>query len=79
MMERFTSGVYRANLHRVRNNSGAERGGRARHSVATFFELEPGYRMVPAPTWAMPVTNPVALWPTIGEHLEAMAQASYAA
>jgi isopenicillin N synthase-like dioxygenase len=74
MMERFTSGVYRANLHRVRNNSGD----RARHSVATFFELEPEYRMLPAPTWAEPMTNPAAPPPTIGEHLEAMARASYA-
>ncbi len=77
MMERFASGVYRANLHRVRNNSG----NRARHSVATFFELEPEYRMLPAPTWAPEpaVTAADTLPPTIGEHLEAMARASYAA
>jgi isopenicillin N synthase-like dioxygenase len=73
LMERFTSGVYRANLHRVRNNSGE----RARHSVATFFELEPEYRMAPAPTWAEPAAGASERWPTIGEHLEAMARASY--
>jgi len=75
MMERFTSGVYRANLHRVRNNSGD----RARHSVATFFELEPEYRMRPAPTWAEPTVADDASYPTIGEHLEQMARASYGA
>lgn len=72
MMERFTSGIYHANLHRVRNNARDE----ARHSVATFFELEPTYRMAPAPT--CPGTDtPVPDALTIGEHLEQMARASY--
>jgi isopenicillin N synthase-like dioxygenase len=85
MMERFTGGLYAANLHRVRNNHQA----RARHSVATFFELEPLYRMEVAPTCAdfdggrnggrggdgTEIIGPR----TIGEHLEDMARASYAA
>ncbi|HEY0269551.1 MAG TPA: 2-oxoglutarate and iron-dependent oxygenase domain-containing protein [Sphingomonas sp.] len=75
MMERFTAGVYRANLHRVRNNSGD----RPRHSVATFFELEPRYRMARAPTCpaddAFAPDSPL----TIAEHLEQMARASYGA
>jgi len=71
MMERFTGGLYRANLHRVRNNAAD----RARHSVATFFELEPTYRMSPAAGLAPGAPLPM----TIGEHLEDMARASYAA
>jgi isopenicillin N synthase-like dioxygenase len=71
MMERFTAGLYRANLHRVRNNHQA----RARNSVATFFELEPMYRMAVAPTCG--ADDGAAM--TIGEHLEDMARASYAA
>lgn len=71
MMERFTGGLYRANLHRVRNNHST----RARHSVATFFELEPLYRMETAPTCG----GSDGETKTIGEHLEDMARASYAA
>lgn len=73
MMERFTGGLYKANLHRVRNNHGS----RARNSVATFFELEPMYRMETAPTCAGRAESGRAR--TIGEHLEDMARASYAA
>ena len=73
MMERFTGGLYRANLHRVRNHHAEE----ARHSVATFFELEPLYRMQRAPTCPVLVEAGSAM--TIGEHLEDMARASYAA
>ncbi|WP_404478279.1 isopenicillin N synthase family dioxygenase [Novosphingobium sp. BL-52-GroH] len=73
MMERFTGGLYQANLHRVRNNHAA----RARHSVATFFELEPLYRMDIAPTCA--TGTQIIAARTIGEHLEDMARASYAA
>lgn len=73
MMERFTGGLYKANLHRVRNNHAA----RARHSVATFFELEPLYRMDIAPTCA--TGTEIIAARTIGEHLEDMARASYAA
>jgi isopenicillin N synthase-like dioxygenase len=72
MMERFTGGLYRANLHRVRNNHGS----RARHSVATFFELEPLYRMSTAPTCHS--DTEATYNGTIGEHLEDMARASYA-
>ncbi|MFC0204633.1 isopenicillin N synthase family dioxygenase [Novosphingobium soli] len=73
MVERFTGGLYKANLHRVRNNHAA----RARHSVATFFELEPLYRMETAPTCRAGAESGPAR--TIGEHLEDMARASYAA
>ena len=73
MMERFTGGLYRANLHRVRNNAAAQ----ARHSVATFFELAPDYRMRVAPT--CPGGDGAGVAPTIGQHLEDMARASYAA
>jgi len=73
MMERFTGGLYRANLHRVRNNAAAQ----ARHSVATFFELAPDYRMRVAPT--CPGGDVAGEAPTIGQHLEDMARASYAA
>lgn len=73
MMERFTGGLYRANLHRVRNAAAD----RARHSVASFFELEPHYRMARAPTCGGdPAPDATVL--TVGEHIEQMAQASYA-
>lgn len=73
MMERFSGGLYEANLHRVRNNHASA----ARHSVATFFELEPLYRMAIAPTCPggdMPL-DPHNV-PTVGEHIEQMARAS---
>jgi len=72
MMERFTAGLYRANLHRVRNNTAD----RDRHSVATFFELDPLYRMRPAPTCAANDDDQEQPM-TIGEHIEAMARQSY--
>jgi isopenicillin N synthase-like dioxygenase len=72
MVERFTGGIYRANLHRVRNSAPDA----ARYSVATFFELEPLYRMGRAPTCpADPAFDSADL--TIGEHIEQMARASY--
>ncbi|WP_156841709.1 isopenicillin N synthase family dioxygenase [Novosphingobium aquimarinum] len=74
MMERFTAGIYRANLHRVRNNHAQ----RARHSVASFFELEPDYRMARAPTCIGDTRDDVPP-PTVGEHIEDMARASYGA
>lgn len=74
MMERFTAGTYRANLHRVRNGAAD----RARLSVATFFELEPMYRMGRAPTCAPDPAYADAAGLTIGEHIEQMARASYA-
>ena len=78
MMERFTGGLYCANLHRVRN----ARGDIARYSVATFFELDPTYRMARAETcagggYAEDMGHGIDCAPTIGEHLEAMARASY--
>jgi isopenicillin N synthase-like dioxygenase len=75
MMERFTAGIYRANLHRVRNGAADV----ARYSVATFFELEPLYRMGRAPT-CPPAAAEEEDGPdlTIGEHIEQMARASYA-
>ncbi len=73
MMERFTAGLYRANLHRVRNSSTE----RARYSVATFFELEPRYVMARAPTCPADDAFAPAQPLTIGAHLEQMARASY--
>ena len=73
MMERFTAGLYRANLHRVRNNSGDK----PRHSVATFFELDPTYTMVRAPTCPADDAFAPANALTIGAHLEQTARASY--
>lgn len=74
MMERFTGGMYRANLHRVRNNA-AEK---ARYSVASFFELEPLYRMAVAPTCRTDTQEPAPPALTIGEHIEQMSRQSYA-
>lgn len=75
MMERFTAGLYRANLHRVRNGAPDA----ARHSVATFFELEPLYRMGRAETCPPDPAFEPGSDLTIGEHIEQMARASYAA
>lgn len=73
MMERFTHRLYRANLHRVRNNHASC----PRHSVASFFEPEPPYRMGIAATYANDAETDT-LPPAIGEHLEDMARTSYA-
>lgn len=74
MMERFTAGIYRANLHRVRNGASDA----ARYSVATFFELEPLYRMGRAPTCPPDPAFEGSGNLTVGEHIEQMARASYA-
>ena len=74
MIERFTAGLYRANLHRVRNAAPDA----ARYSVASFFELEPLYRMRRASTCPPDPRFEPAAELTIGEHIEAMARASHA-
>ncbi|CAN5218357.1 oxidoreductase [soil metagenome] len=73
MMERFTAGLYRANLHRVRNNSAD----RARNSVATFFELDYFYKIGRAPTVPDDPGYVVDSTLSVGEHIEQMARASY--
>ncbi len=75
MMERFTGGIYKANMHRVRNGVPDK----ARYSVATFFELEPKYRMGVAPTCLEAGAEAPEFGRTIAEHIEQMSQASYAA
>ncbi|WP_448661960.1 isopenicillin N synthase family dioxygenase [Sphingomonas sp. CJ20] len=75
MMERFTAGVYRANLHRVRNGARAA----PRYSVATFFELEPLYRMDRAPSCPPNPAFEALAGLTVSDHIEQMARASYAA
>lgn len=74
MIERFTAGVYRANLHRVRNGASDA----ARYSVATFFELEPLYRMGRAPTCPADPAFEGLAGLTVSEHINQMARASYA-
>lgn len=74
MMERFTAGIYRANLHRVRNGASDA----ARYSVASFFELEPLYRMARAPTCPPNAAFEGLAGLTVSEHIEQMARASYA-
>lgn len=74
MIERFTAGVYRANLHRVRNGAADA----ARYSVATFFELEPLYRMGRAPTCPADPAFEGLAGLTVSEHIDQMARASYA-
>jgi len=75
MMERFTGGIYQANLHRVRNGAPDQ----ARYSVATFFELEAWYRMAVAPTCRAENTGEPEPGLTVAEHIDQMARASYAA
>jgi isopenicillin N synthase-like dioxygenase len=74
MMERFTAGIYRANLHRVRNGASDT----ARYSVATFFELEPLFRMDRAPTCPPDAAFEGLAGLTVSEHIDQMARASYA-
>ncbi len=73
MMERFSGGLYRANLHRVRNNAGD----RNRYSVATFFELDYFYKIGRAPTVPVDPGYDVDASLSVGEHIEQMARASY--
>lgn len=75
MVERFTDGIYKANMHRVRNASPDE----DRYSVATFFELEPNYRMPVAPTCRGQDSRGTVSNLTVAEHIEQMARASYGA
>ncbi|MFN3232113.1 MAG: isopenicillin N synthase family dioxygenase [Alphaproteobacteria bacterium] len=75
MMERFTGGIYKANMHRVRNGVPDK----ARYSVATFFELEPQYRMGVAPTCLDAGADAPEFDLTVAEHIEQMSKASYAA
>lgn len=75
MMERFTGGIYKANLHRVRNGSPDK----ARYSVAAFFELEPHYRMGISPTCRQEGLDEDAFNLTVAENIEQMAQATDAA
>ncbi|KPL69242.1 hypothetical protein SZ64_14705 [Erythrobacter sp. SG61-1L] len=72
MMERFTGGIYKANLHRVRN--GAQ--DTARYSVATFFELEPWYRMGVAPTCRADDAGEPEPGLTVAEHIDQMVKAT---
>ena len=74
MVERFTAGGYRANLHRVRNGSPDA----ARYSVASFFELEPLYRMGRAPSCPPDPAYEALADLTVSEHIDQMARASYA-
>lgn len=74
MMERFTAGLYRANFHRVRNNASDS----ARYSIASFFELEPLYRMGRAATCPPNPDFEPDIELTVGEHIEQMARATYA-
>lgn len=74
MMERFTAGIYRANLHRVRNGALEA----ARYSVATFFELEPLYRVGRAPSCPASAEYEETADLTVSDHIEQMARASYA-
>lgn len=73
MIERFTAGLYRANLHRVRNDDGA----RARHSCATFFELDHFHIMGRAATCPPNPAFEPDIELCVGEHIEQMARASY--
>lgn len=76
MMERFTGGIYRANLHRVRNGVP----NKARYSVASFFELEAWYRMPVAPTCRSADGDEEEASLTVAEHIDQMARAAtYAA
>lgn len=73
LMARWTNGIYRSNMHRVKNNAT----GRDRYSVPFFFNPQPDAVIAPIPTCVTPANPqhyPVCL---AREHLDEMFRRSY--
>lgn len=74
MMPRWTNGLYRSSLHRVRNTLS---GGQARYSIPFFYEPDYLARIEAVPGTLAPGTIPLFKPCTAGEHLKQMYQKTY--
>ena len=72
-MQRWTNGIYRSNMHRVKNNSGT----RDRYSIPFFFSPRPDSRIECMPS-CTDAANPPRYAPcTASEHNAEMFRRSY--
>ena len=74
MIQRWTNGIYRSNLHRVLNNHAA---GRSRYSVPFFFSPDHRARIECLSSCTDADHPPQFLPCTAGEHLDEMFRRSY--
>jgi isopenicillin N synthase-like dioxygenase len=73
LMQRWTNGVYRSNMHRVKNNSATH----DRYSVAFFYSPRPDSRIECMPTCADSANPPKYPPCTAAEHTSEMFRRSY--
>ena len=73
LMQRWTNGIYRSNMHRVRNNSSA----RDRYSIAFFYSPRPDSRIECLPTCTDEKHPPQFQPCTAQEHVHEMFRRSY--
>ncbi|MCC7484292.1 MAG: isopenicillin N synthase family oxygenase [Burkholderiales bacterium] len=74
LMQRWTTDLYRSNMHRVKNNGAARRN---RHSVPFFYSPRPSAVIECLPTCAGPDRPPWHAPCTAGEHRAEMFRRSY--
>ncbi len=74
MMPRWTNGLYRSSLHRVRNTLS---GGQARYSIPFFYEPDYMAQIVAVPGTLAVGEKPLFEPCTAGEHLKQMYQKTY--
>jgi isopenicillin N synthase-like dioxygenase len=73
LMQRWTNGLYRSNMHRVKNNSTS----RDRYSIAFFFSPRPDSRIECLPTCTDAQNPPKFAACTAAEHVHEMFRRSY--
>jgi isopenicillin N synthase-like dioxygenase len=73
LMQRWTNGVYRSNMHRVKNNSAAQ----DRYSIAFFYSPRPDSRIECLPTCTDAERPPQFAPCTAAEHTYEMFRRSY--
>jgi isopenicillin N synthase-like dioxygenase len=73
LMQRWTNGLYRSNMHRVKNNSAS----RDRYSIAFFYSPRPDSRIECLPTCTDPEHPPKFAPCTAAEHTYEMFRRSY--
>ncbi len=73
LMQRWTNGIYRSNMHRVRNNSGR----RDRYSIPFFYSPRPDSRIECIPTCTDAANPPKFASCTAAEHVYEMFKRSY--
>jgi isopenicillin N synthase-like dioxygenase len=73
LMQRWTNGLYRSNMHRVKNNSAS----RDRYSIAFFFSPRPDSRIECLPSCTDAQNPPKFAACTASEHTYEMFQRSY--